>query len=52
MQNEAYLDFILLMLKNLEPKQIEPKKVIQKQNQQIEEIIFLVNGAFEVGYNH
>ena len=40
------------ILKVLEPKLVDNKTILQKQNSNIEEIIFVNKGEFEVGYNH
>ena len=48
----CYQDFIILILKNLEPKFIESFSIFQKQKQEVDEIIFIMKGSFEVGYNH
>mmetsp|Transcript_25435 Transcript_25435/g.39224 ORF Transcript_25435/g.39224 Transcript_25435/m.39224 type:complete len:150 (+) Transcript_25435:1143-1592(+) len=32
--------------------QIEPKKIIQKSNHQVEQIVFMMTGSVEVGFNN
>jgi len=49
--NDRYVDFIVMLIKVLEPMRTEPQKVLVKSNRQVETIYFLMNGSIEIGYN-
>mmetsp|Transcript_25178 Transcript_25178/g.39006 ORF Transcript_25178/g.39006 Transcript_25178/m.39006 type:complete len:89 (+) Transcript_25178:2200-2466(+) len=49
--NELYQDFVLSILQMLEPKQYF-RRVLQEERQSVEEILFLMEGELQVGYDH
>ena len=49
---ENFLIFQTSFLKLLEPKQIPASSTMQGINQNVDEIVFLMNGSMSVGYNH
>jgi len=50
--DENMLEFMGLLLSFLEPMMARAGTTIFKQNERVGEIVFLIKGVFEVGYNH
>lgn len=49
---QSFKNLLMLLLRKLEPKRIVRNQMIQTIQEDVQEIVFLINGSFEVGYNH
>jgi len=45
-------DFKTILLRFLEPNELEPGVTIIRAERQVEQITFLTSGSIDVGYNH
>lgn len=50
--NDKYKDLLACILRYMEPKFLEPNSFVCRQNQQFDEILFIMNGDLEIGYNN
>jgi CRP-like cAMP-binding protein len=49
-EEDQFLSFMIKILQNLEPRLVYAKEYIYKENEEVEEIYFVMSGEYVVGY--
>lgn len=49
-QSEEYREFMIKLLRHLEPRVFEPKEIIYQELDNADEMYFVMDGRFDVGY--